>query len=116
MTPTHCVTLRTTIFKSIANTFDMNAMVGCGLRQLKMPRPADYLGGGRRQVEHERAVASPPMEHVHTWRLSCLGIRVFECFNQHDGGILVPIGARESDAVPSHLTSLPHAGRVLTSK
>jgi hypothetical protein len=42
MTPTHCVTLRTTIFKSIANTFDMNAMVGCGLRQLKMLRPAAY--------------------------------------------------------------------------
>jgi hypothetical protein len=38
MTPTHRVTLRTTIFKSIANTFDMNAMVGCGLRQLKMLR------------------------------------------------------------------------------
>jgi hypothetical protein len=42
MATTHRVTRRTTFLKSIANTFDMNAMVGCDPHQLKMPRPDAY--------------------------------------------------------------------------
>ena len=45
MALTHRVTRCTTILKSIANTFDMNAMVGCGLHQLKMPRLDAYQEG-----------------------------------------------------------------------
>jgi hypothetical protein len=43
--PTHRATRSTTILKNIANTFDMNAMVGRDLHHLKMPRPAAYGPG-----------------------------------------------------------------------
>ena len=42
MAQTHRVTRRITILKDIANTFDMNAMVGRHLHQLKMPRLDAY--------------------------------------------------------------------------
>ena len=42
MAPSHRATPSATILKTIANTFDMNAMVECDLHQLKMPRLDAY--------------------------------------------------------------------------